>query len=501
MHGAGMAENPRFMPAALCGWNCRKAGDGHAAPGAFFDGKGAVPMNSAERREGRYRRRRARREEKKMALLAGRGFDEALGLDALNRAARDAARGVSYKESVQRFMLRRMTSCADLRERLESGRDVHRGFKCFTVIERGKLRQIMSVRYSERVVQKALNQNALLPAMGRRLIHDNGASLKGKGTGFSIRRLTCHLMRHYRRYGNAGYVLQVDVRNYFGSIDHGIAKEMARRSLGDERLAGLACRLVDSYYEHYKKADPSGARPVGLGLGSEVNQTLAVAYLDPLDHYVKETLRVKAYGRYNDDFYLIHPDKEFLKECLEGIREKCAELKVEPNERKTRIVPLSHGFTFLKTQFLLTGTGRVVRRPCREAIARERRRLKRQKRLADAGVLDERDARASFESWKGSMKRKDARRSVRNMELLYGRLFGKGDAKVTEIERQNVDNEIAANVQMLANTDYKAIKHAEGAMTDEEYEETKAERQAWRDRINELQALLAAGAEGGGGDA
>ena len=39
----------------------------------------------------------------------------------------------------------------------------------------------------------------------------------------------------------------------------------------------------------------------------------------------------------------------------------------------------------------------------------------------------------------------------------------------------------------LADTDYKAIKYAEGIISDEEYAPIKAERQRIRDEINELE--------------
>lgn len=44
--------------------------------------------------------------------------------------------------------------------------------------------------------------------------------------------------------------------------------------------------------------------------------------------------------------------------------------------------------------------------------------------------------------------------------------------------------------QNLQDTDYQAIKHSEGLITDEEYEEIKEQRQAWRDEINELEEQL-----------
>jgi hypothetical protein len=47
-------------------------------------------------------------------------------------------------------------------------------------------------------------------------------------------------------------------------------------------------------------------------------------------------------------------------------------------------------------------------------------------------------------------------------------------------------------LRLLAGTDYKAIKYGEGAMTEEEYEPVKLQRQAWRDEINEIDAGKAA---------
>ena len=50
--------------------------------------------------------------------------------------------------------------------------------------------------------------------------------------------------------------------------------------------------------------------------------------------------------------------------------------------------------------------------------------------------------------------------------------------------------EILSCKENLTNTDYKTHKYIEGQLTDEEWETAKAERQAWRDRINELEALI-----------
>lgn len=54
------------------------------------------------------------------------------------------------------------------------------------------------------------------------------------------------------------------------------------------------------------------------------------------------------------------------------------------------------------------------------------------------------------------------------------------------------EQEIEILKQKLKDTDYKAIKYAEGQLSEEEYASTKAERQSWRERINELEAQILA---------
>ena len=53
------------------------------------------------------------------------------------------------------------------------------------------------------------------------------------------------------------------------------------------------------------------------------------------------------------------------------------------------------------------------------------------------------------------------------------------------------NREIFELKEELSQTDYKAIKYAEGVLTDEDYQPTGIQRQAWRKRINELERLIA----------
>ena len=161
-------------------------------------------MTSEERREARYKRRKLKRKEKKRLLLKKYSFDRVASLNSLDEAAKLAARGVSWKASVQRYRMNQLAYIYDTHEHLLNGDDVRKGFNCFWVCERGKRRYIQSVHFSERVVQKSLCRNALIPVMTHGLIYDNGASQEGKGTQFALDRLKIHLERHFRHHGKEG---------------------------------------------------------------------------------------------------------------------------------------------------------------------------------------------------------------------------------------------------------------------------------------------------------
>ena len=72
-------------------------------------------------------------------------------------------------------------------------------------------------------------------------------------------------------------------------------------------------------------------------------------------------------------------------------------------------------------------------------------------------------------------------------------IYENGKYRKETAEELNVVHEIPTEIviadlkQNLADTDYKAIKYAEGLITEEEYAETKALRQQWREEINRLE--------------
>lgn len=359
-------------------------------------------------------------------------FNRVADYNSLYRAYKDARKGVTWKASVQRYGLDLCKNLCKTHNALIEGKDVRKGFIAFGLMERGKLRHIQSVHFAERVPQKSLSQNALMPVLSNSLIYDNGASRQGMGVSHAIDRTTLFLREYYREHGNEGYVLQIDLKDYFGSIPHEPMKKLIREKFTDEKIIRLTESFIDAFADA-KMAEVKKYKDIameygdeyarGLGLGSEICQICAVSYPDKVDHYIKEKLRIRPYERYMDDSFIIHPDKERLKEILEEIRGIYASLGIRLNEKKTRIVKLSRGFTFLKTHFILTDTGKVVKRICRESVTRERRKLKKFAKLNARGEMSFEQIREAYNSWKGYAAQKDAYRTIRNMDALFNRLF------------------------------------------------------------------------------
>ena len=173
-------------------------------------------MTSLERRhEKRYQRRKAMRDAKKQQrYTANDHYENIISYRSLYNANRQSMKSVSWKASVQRYQMNLLRNIHDTHRDLADGKDITKGFVEFNTIERGKIRHIRSVHYSERVVQRSTSDNALVPMLARSLIYDNGACIKGKGVDRSLDRMDIHLRQFYRDNGhsNEGYAVLFDFK-------------------------------------------------------------------------------------------------------------------------------------------------------------------------------------------------------------------------------------------------------------------------------------------------
>lgn len=351
-------------------------------------------MNSDERRKARRARRDAKRAANRAKRCAALTISNAARIDNIHEAARDAAKGVRWKASVQRYMIHSLRNSLYACRDLLAGNDIRKGFVRFHVIERGKDRAIAAPRFSERVIQKAVTRAVMAPAVWPTLTPGCAANMRGRGTDYALMRLKGQLAEHYRRHGAEGYVLLMDFSDYFGTIDHGTALDLVRRTLTDPAAVEFMRLQIEA----------NGR--IGLGLGSEPNQALAVAIPSPLDHLGERWRGIEASGRYMDDSYFMALDKETLWRFLDAARALCSSLGITINERKTRVVKLTRGFTFLKKRFRFTESGRIVVTPIPKSLARERRKLRTHARMVAEGSMTLEQAYVSYMSFRGSLERK-----------------------------------------------------------------------------------------------
>lgn len=327
-----------------------------------------------------------------------------LTFDNLLEAARQCSRGVKWKDSIAKWTHPRnlALNCLKLKEELDNGTYKLGGYVVFDINE-PKPRTIRSPKFRDRVVQRAMCNAGLYHDLTRGNIYDNGACQNGKGTTFMMDRLNCHLQRYWRKHGNVGWALRLDIHQFFNSIPHDQLKTLVAKKITCAEFRIRVNEVIESF------KDP------GIGLGSQVSQLLAISYLSEIDHYIKEKLRVSYYVRYSDDIVIIHHDKSFLQRTWSQIAEKLTELGLQLNP-KSNLQPLKHGVKFLKFRFVLTETGKVVRILDRQNIVRIRKRLRKLKNKIITGERQWHDMTNSFNSWKAHAELGNSHKHIRSIK-------------------------------------------------------------------------------------
>lgn len=342
---------------------------------------------------------------------------ELMDLNELGQCSKDCTRQSKWKPTTQRYLSNLLPNLVELQDEILEHHYEVKQTNDFYLNERGHIRKIEAPAVRDRVIQKTITKNVLTPAIVPYLIYDNYASLKLRGTHFGRRRLEMLLHKYIRKNGIDGYVLLIDIRKYFENIDHEVLKQLVAPKMSDQPIEVV--ELINYIIDH------SSHTAKGLNLGSEAPQILAVYYLNNIDHYVKVVRGIKYYGRYMDDIFIIGKSKDDLKQLLTEIEAKLSEVLLEVNKKKTQIVNLRHGFTWLQTKYNILPGGRIIKRLTRGKIARERRRLKAFRKMLDEGRMTEIEIQNAYRSWRGSVVREynSCCKSLQRMDSLYKQLF------------------------------------------------------------------------------
>ncbi len=348
----------------------------------------------------------------------GQLFPQIVAFENLVNAAKQAQRGKRFRENVLRFNDKLESELVRIEHELLTNTFCPGTYRTFEIYE-PKHRLISAAPYRDRVVHHAL-YNVIAPIFERIFIRDSYANRVGFGTHRALRRFTGYLR-------SSRYVLQCDIRKYFPSIDHAILKTIIRRKIKCPETLWLIDAILDgsnpqepvvTYFPGDDLLTPFQRRR-GLPIGNLTSQFFANVYLNGLDHYVKETLRLEKYVRYVDDFALFDDDYARLTDARQRIETFLATFRLTIHPVKSQLFAMRHGANFLGFRVL---PDRLRVRT--ENLRRARRRLCRMQQAYAVRQIHRDDVTHSLRSWIAHLEHGD---TWRLREQLFTRLvFARG---------------------------------------------------------------------------
>ena len=360
--------------------------------------------------------------------------------DAFMKAKVDS----DWKPQVQKFEINLLTELVKLQKELQKRTFKFSPTNDFILNERGKTRPISGDNIRDRVVKRALCDEVLIPSIRKYLIHDNGASLKGKGISFTRDRLDVHLGKYYLENGsNKGWILLGDYTKYFDNIQHDLLMDMFRAIIEDDLAIWLLEKVLEQAmidvsfmddmefanclntvfnsldYNEIDKTLLTGEKYMRkhVNVGDQVAQVAGVFYPHRLDNYIKIVEGAKYYGRYMDDFYVIHHDKEHLKDLVKKIEIEATRNGIILNPSKTMICKLSEYWRYLQIQYSLTETGRIIKKINPKRLTAMRRKLKKL-----AKILPEKEFVNYYNAWFKNYYKLMSKQQRENMNKLFQEL-------------------------------------------------------------------------------
>jgi retron-type reverse transcriptase len=324
-----------------------------------------------------------------------------ISFSGLLRAATKAQRGKRFRPSVAAFHFDLESQLWKLHQELADKRYRPGAYHTFHVYE-PKKRLISAAPYRDRVVHHALTQ-VLEPIFEQSFIHDSYACRKEKGTHAAVRRA----QQFARRFP---YVLKADIRKFFPCMDHQILKGLLARKIKDRDVLWLLARIIDGsnpqepivfWFPGDDLFTPS-ERPRGIPIGNQTSQFFANVYLDPLDHFVKDRLRVGGYVRYVDDVLLFAHNKKTLREVQDKLADFLVTLRLRLHPRKNVVFPVTQGIRFLGYRVFP-----MHRLLVKENVRRFRRRTRTMQRQYARREIGPEDVRRRLMSWCGHARQAD----------------------------------------------------------------------------------------------
>jgi len=326
--------------------------------------------------------------------------DQANLLDAHKKTLRGHLR---YQDECLRFNANMTVNLNKLRQSLLDGSYKCSGYYNFRVFE-PKERLIWAPKYPDKIVQHAIN-NILKDVYKPVYIQDTYACIEGRGSHAAVEKITKDLKCAKRNWGESAYIVKMDIKKFFYSIDRNLIKSLFRKKLKCKETLWLLDHLVDSSPEN-----------AGLPLGNLTSQLFANIYLNELDQYAKRVLKIKHWVRYSDDITTVAKNKFDAKNILNNVEIFLNDiLHLELNKNKSKIFPISQGVNTIG--FKIHPTHRLLRNDCKKKI---KRKLKAIPNLLKTNKMTELKAGQMIGSWAGHAKHGCSYNFVKSLVDRYG---------------------------------------------------------------------------------
>ncbi len=239
------------------------------------------------------------------------------------------------------------------------------------IVNKPVTREIFAADFRDRVVHHWLIAK-LNPFFEQQFINDSYACRLGKGTHFGVKRLDSFIKSCAKNYTTDCYILKLDIQGFFMHISKTILYEKLHDFIElyykeqDKSLVLDLCQKIifnDPTKNCIIKGNKSNWNDLphnkslfhspndcGLPIGNLTSQVFANFYMNAFDHFIKKELGINYYGRYVDDFVIVHNDKEYLKSLLPVITHFLqSKLQLTLHPKKIYLQHYSKGVQFLGT--------------------------------------------------------------------------------------------------------------------------------------------------------
>ena len=334
-------------------------------------------------------------------------------------------RNVRWKQSVQQFEQALLRITAVNCQALCKHKYRFHGYTHFNLRERGKVRPIDAPRVQDRQIEKVFTKKVLLPLYEPSMIYNNGASLEGKGFHFSQKMLVRDLQRHFKKYGRQGGIILTDARHFFPSANHDYLFKRHNKLILNQELREFAGKIVDS-----------APNPEGMPLGVEPSQVEMIAYPSEMDNYLCCQYGLTG-GHYMDDFYYIVPPGVDYKEVIKVLKEQAKKNCLTLHPDKTRYVPLTHPFRFCKIKYILTETGKVIKRANQKTMGRDRKKIKALHKKIQNNEMSYEDLWTSVNGMMAYLNNYTEHEHILQLRRYFYKLFGFSCENIQEFRKRD----------------------------------------------------------------